>query len=183
MSRIGRLPIQIPEGVKVDVHGSDITVKGPRGELSRSIDPDMLITIEGNTLVVSRPSDGRNHRALHGLTRSLISNMVEGVSSGFKKDLEIVGVGYRAQSAGDKLTLQIGYSHVVEILPPQGITITLSDPQHFSVHGIDKELVGDIAAKIRKLRPPDRYKGKGVRYVGEFVRLKPGKSGKVGAKK
>lgn len=183
MSRIGRMPIQVPEGVQVNIKGNEVRVKGPKGELSRVFDPAISVSLDNNVLNVSRSSDGRIHRSLHGLTRSLLANMVEGVSKGFKKELEIVGVGYRAQSAGTKVTIQVGYSHPVEVIPPAGVSVTVTDPQHISVQGIDRELVGDVAAKIREMRPPDHYKGKGVRYAGERVRLKPGKSGKVGAKR
>lgn len=183
MSRIGRMPIPVPQNVEVDIKKNRVHVKGPKGELSRQLDSQMKITLDEGVLKVSRPSDDRTHRARHGLTRTLLSNMVIGVSEGFKKELEIIGVGYRAQSAGDKLVLQVGYSHPVEITPPDGVSITVADPQHISVQGINKELVGDVAAKIRETRPPDHYKGKGIRYVGERVRLKPGKSGKVGAKR
>jgi large subunit ribosomal protein L6 len=183
MSRIGRMPIIVPKGVEIDIKDNGVKVKGPKGELYYVFNPAIGISLENNMLKVSRPSDERNHRSLHGLTRSLLANMVEGVSKGFKKELEIVGVGYRAQSAGAKLVLQIGYSHPVEINPPAGISIVVADPQHISVQGINKELVGDFAAKIRAVRIPDHYKGKGIRYAGERVRLKPGKSGKVGAKR
>jgi large subunit ribosomal protein L6 len=177
------MPIQVPEGVQVNIKGNEVRVKGPKGELSRVFDPAISVSLDNNVLNVSRSSDGRIHRSLHGLTRSLLANMVEGVSKGFKKELEIVGVGYRAQSAGTKVTIQVGYSHPVEVIPPAGVSVTVTDPQHISVQGIDRELVGDVAAKIREMRPPDHYKGKGVRYAGERVRLKPGKSGKVGAKR
>jgi large subunit ribosomal protein L6 len=183
MSRIGRMPIVVPKGVEVNINGNEVRVKGPKGELSRVIVSSVSVSLDKNTLNVSRSSDERMHRSLHGLTRSLIANMVEGVSKGFKKDLEIVGVGYRAQSAGTKVMLQVGYSHPVEIIPPSGISVIVPDPQHISIQGIDKELVGDFAAKIRAVRLPDHYKGKGIRYAGEHVRLKPGKSGKVGAKR
>ena len=183
MSRIGKMPIEVPQGVEVNIEGSRVTVKGPKGELSRSFDPDISISLVDSTLLVSRPSDSRLHRSLHGLTRSLLSNMVEGVSKGFQKDLELVGVGYRAQKSGDRLVLEVGYSHPVEILPPPEITVEVERTGRISVQGIDKELVGEIAARIRRTRPPDRYKGKGIRYAGEAIRLKPGKSGKVGRKR
>jgi len=177
------MPIPVPQNVEVDIKKNRVHVKGPKGELSRKLDPEMKLAFKEGVLTVSRPSDDRVHRARHGLTRTLLSNMVVGVSEGFKKELEIVGVGYRAQSAGGKLSLQVGYSHPVEISPPDGISIVVVDPQRISVQGINKELVGDVAAKIRDVRPPDHYKGKGIRYAGERVKLKPGKSGKVGAKR
>ena len=183
MSRIGRMPIPLPQGVEVDIKGNEVRVKGPNGELSRSFDPAIAISLNQDTLTVSRPSDNRIHRSLHGLTRSLLANMVEGVSNGFKKELEIVGIGYRAQKVGEKVMLQVGYSHQVEIVPIPGVSVNVLEPQRISVQGIDKQLVGEVAAKIRAVRPPDRYKGKGIRYAGERVRLKPGKSGKVGAKR
>lgn len=183
MSRIGRMPILLPQGVEVDIKGNEVRVKGPNGELSRSFDAAIAISLNQDTLTVSRSSDNRIHRSLHGLTRSLLANMVEGVSNGFNKELEIVGIGYRAQKVGEKVVLQVGYSHKVEIVPISGVSVNVPEPQRISVHGIDKQLVGDVAAKIRSVRPPDRYKGKGIRYAGERVRLKPGKSGKVGAKR
>lgn len=183
MSRIGKMPITLPQGVEVDIKGNEVLVKGPNGELSRSFDPAIAISLDQDTLTVSRSSDNRIHRSLHGLTRSLLANMVEGVSKGFKKELEIVGIGYRAQKVGEKVMLQVGYSHQVEIVPISGVSVNVPEPQRISVQGIDKQLVGEVAAKIRAVRPPDRYKGKGIRYAGERVRLKPGKSGKVGAKR
>lgn len=183
MSRIGREPIPLPQGVEVMIKGSEVTVKGPKGELSRSFNPAISISLEDGNITVSRPSDNRLHRSLHGLTRSLLANMVEGVSKGFQKDLEIVGVGYRAQKVGEKVVFQVGYSHPVEIAPPPEVSVVLVGASRISVQGIDRELVGDVAAKIRALKPPDHYKGKGIRYAGERVRLKPGKSGKVGARK
>lgn len=182
MSRIGRMPIPLPQGVEVQIKGSEVTVKGPRGELSRSFHPAISISLNDNNITVSRPSDNRLYRSLHGLTRSLLANMVEGVSKGFRKDLELVGVGYRAQMVGEKVVLQVGFSHPVEILPPSGISVVAA-ANRITVQGIDKELVGDVAARIRAIRPPDSYKGKGIRYAGERIRLKPGKSGKVGARK
>jgi len=183
MSRIGKMPIPLPPGVKLQVREDEVTVKGPKGELSRSFNPAIAISLSDGMIIVSRPSDDRIHRSLHGLTRSLLANMVEGVSNGFQKDLELVGVGYRAQKVGEKVVLQVGYSHPVEIVPPPGVTVAVAGTQRISVQGIDKQLVGDMAAKIRAIRPPDHYKGKGIRYVGERVRLKPGKAGKVGAKR
>lgn len=183
MSRIGRMPIPLPQGVEVEIKGNEVWVKGPKGELSRSFNPAIAISLNEGTLTVSRPSDDRIHRSLHGLTRSLLANMVEGVSKGFQKDLELVGVGYRAQKVGEKVVLQVGYSHPVEITPLSGVSVVVVEAQRVSVQGIDKVLVGDVAAKIRAVRPPDHYKGKGIRYAGERVRLKPGKAGKVGAKR
>jgi large subunit ribosomal protein L6 len=180
MSRVGIKPISLPQGVKVDIKGSEVAVKGPKGELSRTFHPDMIITLKDGTLIVSRPSDNRSHRSLHGLTRSLLADMIEGVTNGFGKGLELVGMGYRAQKSGDKLLLQVGYTHPVEINPPPGISFTVEGNNRVIVSGIDKQLVGQVAAWIRKVKPPDSYVGKGVRYVGEVVRLKPGKAGKVG---
>jgi len=177
------MPIPLPPGVEVEIRGNEVTVKGPKGELSRSFDPAISISVNDGTITVSRPSDNRIHRSLHGLTRSLLANMVEGVSKGFQKDLELVGVGYRAQTVGEKVELQVGYSHTVEIVPPSGVTVVVVGAQPTSIQGINKESVGDAAAKSRAVRPPEHYKGKGIRYVGEKVRLKPGKSGKVGAKR
>ena len=183
MSRIGEMPIPVPQGVKVSIKENQVTVKGPKGELSRSFNPAMSISMSDGSVTVSRPSDDRLDRSLHGLTRSLLANMVEGVTKGFQKSLELVGIGYRAQMAGEKLVFQVGYSHPVEVSPPPGISFAVVGTSRINVDGIDKELVGDVAAKIRAIRPPDHYKGKGIRYAGEMVRLKPGKSGKVTAKK
>ncbi len=183
MSRIGRLPITVPRGVAVNIKDSEVAVKGPKGELSRSFNRDMAIALKDNVLVVSRPSDSRAHRSLHGLTRSLLANMVEGVSKGYQKDLEIVGVGYRVEKQGDKVMLRVGFSHLVEVVPLPGVTIEVEGNNRIKVIGIDKGQVGEMAARIRALRPPDAYKGKGIRYAGETVRLKPGKAGKaVGAR-
>ena len=179
MSRIGKTPIDIPQGVAVDIKRNRVVVTGPKGELSRSFNADMKIKLDGNILTVSRPSDGRQHRSLHGLTRTLLANMVKGVSQGFEKELEIVGVGYRAEKSGDKLILRVGYSHLVEMTPPAGISIDLEGTNKIKVKGIDREAVGQMAAEIRAARPPDAYKGKGIRYAGEVVRLKPGKAGKA----
>jgi len=183
MSRIGKMPIPLPQGVEVEIKRSEVSVKGPKGELSRCFNPEIAISLKDGTITVSRPSNNRIHRSLHGLTRSLLANMVEGVSKGFQKDLELVGVGYRAQIVGDKVVLQVGYSHPVEVNSTPGVSLVVVGAQRISVQGIDKELVGDVAAKIRAIKPPDHYKGKGIRYVGERVRLKPGKSGKVGTKR
>jgi large subunit ribosomal protein L6 len=183
MSRIGQLPIPLPKGVTVDIQGNEVIVKGPKGELHRSFHPAMSIALKDGSLVVSRPSDQKIYRALHGLTRSLLANMVEGVEKGFERSLEIVGVGYRAQKAGDNLVLQVGYTHPVEISPAPGISLLTEGPNRIKVFGIDKELVGEVAARIRQVHPPDHYKGKGIRYVGERVRLKPGKAGRAVGKK
>ncbi|MCL0076797.1 50S ribosomal protein L6 [Dehalococcoidia bacterium] len=179
MSRVGRRPIPVPEGVEVEFAGGEIAARGPLGTLSRSISPDMSIELSNGVLTVSRPTDSKTHRSLHGLTRTLIANMVQGVSEGFQKDLEIVGVGYRAQLSGEKLIFQLGYSHPVEVSAPPGISFSIKGTNKVMVSGIDKELVGKVSAQIRALRPPDHYKGKGVRYSGEQVRLKAGKSGKA----
>ena len=179
MSRIGRMPIAVPSGVAVNIEGNRVTVSGPKGELSRSLPSDMSINLENNILSVSRPSDGREHRSLHGLTRSLLANMVEGVDKGYEKTLEIVGVGYRAEKVGDNLVIRIGYSHLVEVSPLPGISLDVEGANRIKVTGINKEVVGEMAAEIRAIRPPDAYKGKGIRYAGEKVHLKPGKAGKV----
>jgi large subunit ribosomal protein L6 len=183
MSRIGRLPIAIPSTVDVTIEGRQLTVKGPKGTLSRTLHPDMSIAQEDGTIVVTRPTEQKTHKQLHGLTRTLVNNMVVGVTDGYRKGLEITGVGYRAALNGRKLTLNLGYSHPVEIDPPEGISFELENPTHLAVIGIDKELVGQIAAKVRSTRKPEPYKGKGVRYAGEYVRRKAGKAGKIGAKK
>ncbi len=179
MSRIGRMPITVPPGVTVSIEKDKVAVTGPKGELSRSFNPDIAITQQGNSLTLSRPSDSKEHRSFHGLTRSLLANMVMGVSSGFEKNLEIVGVGYRAEKAGDKLIVRVGYSHPVEISPLPGVSLAAEGTNRIKVTGIDKEAVGEMAARIRRIRPPDVYKGKGIRYAGEQVRLKPGKAGKA----
>jgi len=184
MSRVGRTPIIVPEGVSVDIKDTGVTVTGPKGTLSRQFNPDISINQEGNVLTVSRPSDNKQHRSLHGLTRSLLANMVEGVSKGFERNLEIVGVGYRAEKTGDNLVIRIGYSHPVAVSPlPGGISLAVEGTNRIKVMGINKEVVGEMAAKIRAIRPPDSYKGKGIRYAGEKVRLKPGKAGKAIGKK
>ena len=179
MSRIGKALIDIPQGVVVDIKRNKVVVTGPKGELSRSFNADMKIKLDDNILMVSRPSDGRQHRSLHGLTRTLLANMVKGVNQGFEKELEIVGVGYKAEKSGDKLVLRIGYSHLVEMTPPAGVSIDIEGANRIKVKGIDKQAVGQMAAEIRAARPPDAYKGKGIRYAGEVVRLKPGKAGKA----
>jgi large subunit ribosomal protein L6 len=176
MSRIGKKPIEIPEKVKVELSGSEITVTGPRGVLSRSLHPQIKVTIDKNVITVERPSDSKFHRSLHGLTRQLVANMVEGVHSGFSKMLQVVGVGYRAEMMGKNLRLSVGYSHPIIMKAPEGISFELPEPLKIKVLGIDKELVGMVAAKIRSFRPPEPYKGKGIRYEGEYVRRKAGKT-------
>jgi large subunit ribosomal protein L6 len=179
MSRVGRSPINIPSGVEVAMGGREITVKGPKGTLSRSLPRDITIRQDGATLLVERPSDERLHRALHGLTRSLVSNMVVGVTEGFRKDLEIVGVGYRATAQGpSKLELALGFSHTISVDAPDGITFEVPQPTRITVRGFDKQLVGQVAADIRKIRKPEPYKGKGIRYADERVLRKAGKSAK-----
>jgi len=170
------MPINKPPGVTVAIEGSEVTVKGPKGELRRSLSPDMTIAETDDSLVVTRPSDNREHRAMHGLTRSLLANMVEGVSNGFEKTLEIVGVGYRAEKSGDNLVIKVGYSHPVEVKPLPGVSLAVEGANRIKVSGINKEMVGQMAAEIRSIRPPDAYKGKGIRYAGEVVRLKAGKT-------
>jgi large subunit ribosomal protein L6 len=175
MSRIGKQPIQIPEGVEIDVQPGAVKVKGPKGELSQDVNRDMKVAIDDGTLTVDRPTERGEHRALHGLTRSLIANMVEGVTEGFERRLEIQGVGYRAQLKGKALEMSLGYSHPVTIQAPEGIEFEVPQPTEVVVRGIDKQLVGETAARIRKSRPPEPYKGKGVRYAGEHVARKVGK--------
>jgi large subunit ribosomal protein L6 len=183
MSRIGKTPVTVPNSVKITLDDGFMTVKGPKGELSRQLDKRMIIQLDDGTLTVSRPDDEKESRSQHGLTRSLIANMVTGVSTGFTKNLEMSGVGYRAQLQGSKLVLQVGFSHPVEVEPPKGITFNVEAPTRFSVSGFDKELVGETAAQIRRVRPPEPYKGKGIRYANEVVRRKAGKAGKAGGKK
>jgi large subunit ribosomal protein L6 len=180
MSRIGRKPVPIPQGVQVSLEGGRIVVRGPRGELAWHYPSEMEVTVEDGHLVVRRPSDLPRHRALHGLTRALISNMVVGVSQGFEKRLELVGVGYRAQMQGHKLLLSVGYSHPVEVEPPPGIELQVEGTTQVIVRGSDKQLVGQVAANIRAIRPPEPYKGKGIRYAGEVIRRKAGKGAKGG---
>jgi len=177
MSRIGRKPVPVPNGVTVTVNGPAITVKGPKGELSRKLHPDMQVKVENGNVTVDRPSDEDRHRALHGLTRSLIANMVEGVTQGYKKQLEITGVGYKAEVKPFGLQLALGYSHPVEYRAPAGIKLTAPQPTAVVIEGADKEKVGQVAAEIRALRKPEPYKGKGVKYQGEQVRRKAGKAG------
>jgi large subunit ribosomal protein L6 len=177
MSRIGKLPIPVPSSVKVEISGQNVSVTGPKGSLQREVVPEVRLHLEEGRLIVTRPGDAPRERAMHGLTRALLANMVTGVDAGFRRTLELVGVGYRAQMQGSKLVLALGFSHPVEIDPPEGISFTVEGPR-IHVDGIDKEAVGQVAANIRKLRPPEPYLGKGVRYQGEIVRRKAGKSGK-----
>ncbi len=177
MSRVGKMPITVPPGTVVSIKQGEVTVTGPKGELSRRFSPDMSITLDNDSLIVSRPSDSREHRSLHGLTRTLLANMVEGVANGWEKTLEIVGVGYRAEKVGDKLVINVGFSHPVEVTPLPGVSLAVEGASRIKVSGISKEVVGEMAAEIRAIRPPDAYKGKGIRYAGEPVRLKAGKAG------
>ncbi|MDR2513976.1 MAG: 50S ribosomal protein L6 [Christensenellaceae bacterium] len=179
MSRIGRLPVAIPAGVTVNVSENNlVSVKGPMGQLSQQIHPDMIIQLEGNVLTVSRPSEQKNHKSLHGLSRTLINNMVVGVTSGFTRTLDIVGVGYRAQVQGKNLLINIGYSHPVEMPPADGISFECPSPTRIVVKGIDKQLVGAVAANVRSVRKPEPYLGKGIKYDDEVIRRKEGKTGK-----
>lgn len=182
MSRIGRKPIAIPAGVDVKLNGQEVTVKGPKGTLTSTFHKDMAIAVEGSEILVTRPTDDKEHRALHGLTRSLIANMVEGVSTGFKKELEVNGVGYRAAKQGKNLVLNLGFSHQVIVPEVPGISIEVPGPNQVVISGPDKQQVGQFAAEVREKRPPEPYKGKGIRYAGEHIRRKEGKAGK-GAKK
>ena len=182
MSRIGRKPIAIPAGVEVKVNGNEVSVKGPKGQLVNTFHQDMAIAVEGNEIVVTRPSDVKEHRSLHGLTRTLIANMVEGVTNGFSKQLEVNGVGYRVQKQGKNLVMNLGFSHQVIVPEIDGITIDVPNPNQIIVSGADKQVVGQVAAEIREKRPPEPYKGKGIKYAGEYIRRKEGKAGK-GAKK
>jgi len=179
MSRIGRLPITVPSGVTVNIKDSFVSIKGPKGEISQTFTPDMKIKLEDGKIIVERPSDSKEHRALHGLTRSLLNNMVTGATKGWEKGLEIVGVGFRAEKVGDKLILRVGFSHPIEVTPLPGVQLGIDGPSRVKVTGINKQIVGEMAAGIRGIRPPDVYKGKGIRYVGEAVRIKPGKAGKA----
>jgi len=170
------MPITIPQGVSVKIKDNEVTVTGPKGELRRQFHPDMSITLNNGVVTVLRPSDNRRHRSLHGLTRTLLDNMVKGVSKGFEKTLEIVGVGYRAQKAGDKLVINVGYSHPVEVAPLPGVSLEVEGANRIKVSGANREMVGEMAAEIRAIHPPDAYKGKGIRYLDEKVRLKAGKT-------
>ena len=180
MSKIGDAPIILPSTVNVEKNGQEIMVNGPKGELRLSIDPSISLENEAGKLVFKRKNEQKKVKALHGLTRSLLANMIKGVTEGWSKDLELVGVGFRAQSAGNKLTLNVGYSHTVEIVAPDGINFEVLENTKIKISGIDKQLVGQIAANVKKVRPPDVYKGKGIRYAGEYIRKKLGKAGKVG---
>ena len=176
MSRVGKQPVPVPDGVQVSLDGSTCRVQGPRGELAQDLHPEMGVQLDGGAVVVTRPSDAPGHRALHGLTRALIANMVHGVTTGYSKTLEIVGVGYRAQKKGAELVLSLGYSHTIDYPEPEGITLECPRQDVVVVHGIDKQKVGQVAAEIRSFRPPEPYKGKGVRYQGEQIRRKVGKT-------
>ena len=178
MSRVGNMPITVPAGVEVKIEGNHITVKGPKGSLERDIHPNMKVELDGNEIKVSRPDDTNLNKSLHGTTRALIHNMVEGVVNEFKVELEINGVGYRAQKQGNKLVMSLGYSHPVEMEAPAGITFDLTDANHIVVRGIDKELVGQVANEVRSKRPPEVYRGKGIKYATEHIRRKEGKAGK-----
>ena len=177
MSRIGKRPVDLPKGVTVSLEGQTLKVKGPKGELERTLHREMQIVVEGSTITVNRPSDESNHKALHGLTRTLVANMVEGVSTGFRKQLDIVGVGYKAENRPYGLQLALGYSHPVEYRAPKGIKLTAPAPTSVIIEGANKEVVGQVAAEIRSLRPPEPYKGKGIKYQGEQIRRKAGKAG------
>lgn len=183
MSRIGRMPVTVPSGVQLKIADGGVQVKGPKGELGISLAHPITVSIEGNAVTVARPDEEKRTRQLHGLTRTLIANMVEGVTKGFARNLEIVGVGYRAQMQGKKLSLQLGFSHPVVVEPPAGITLAVEGTNKISVSGADKQQVGQLAAQIRDIRPPEPYKGKGIRYEGEHVRRKLGKAGKTAGKK
>jgi len=179
MSRVGKMPIVVPKGVEVKIAGANVTVKGPKGELSREINAEMTLEQSDGQIVVTRPSDQTRHRAQHGLTRALVNNMVQGVSEGFAKTLEMQGVGYRAQMQGQDLVLAVGFSHPVNVPPPPGIEFEVEGTSRIIIRGINREQVGQVAADVRKIRPPEPYKGKGIRYLGEYVRRKAGKAGKA----
>jgi len=176
VSRVGKNPIGLPEGVEVKINKGTVEVTGPKGNLSGEVNRDIKLDIKDGQLTVSRPNDSKYYKSLHGLYRSLLNNMVEGVTNGFEKKLEIVGVGYKAEMSKDRLTLQLGYSHPIVFLPPEGVEVVVADPTKISVRGIDKHLVGQVAAKIRSFRPPEPYKGKGIKYVDEYIRRKAGKT-------
>ncbi len=178
MSRIGRAPITVPAGVEVTVNGSTVTAKGPKGTLTKTMHSNMAIAMDGNVITVTRPDDAKENRSLHGLTRTLIANMVEGVANGYKKELEINGIGYRAELKGKDLFMKIGYSHDILMTPPEGVTIEVPSPNKVIISGADKQVVGQFAAEVREKRPPEPYKGKGIKYVDEYIRRKEGKAGK-----
>jgi large subunit ribosomal protein L6 len=182
MSRIGRKPVTVPSGVTVTIDGAQVSVKGPRGELHRTFHPEMILTLDDGVVTVARPSDEQRHKALHGLSRTLLSNMVEGVTAGYTKRLEITGVGYKAELKPYGLLMSLGYSHTIEVRAPAGVKLSAPQPTQVLVEGADKEAVGRVASEIRKLRKPEPYKGKGVRYAGEVIRRKAGKAGKAGGK-
>ena len=178
MSRIGRAPITIPAGVEVKVDGSTVTAKGPKGTLTKTMHSNIAIAMEGNVITVTRPNDNKENRSLHGLTRTLIANMVEGVANGYKKELEINGIGYRAELKGKDLFMKIGFSHDILMTPPEGVTVEVPSPNKVIISGADKQMVGQFAAEVREKRPPEPYKGKGIKYVDEYIRRKEGKAGK-----
>ncbi len=178
MSRIGRAPITVPAGVEVKIDGSTVTAKGPKGTLTKTMHSNIAIAMEGNVITVTRPDDNKENRSLHGLTRTLIANMIEGVANGYKKELEINGIGYRAEKKGNDLVMKIGYSHDVIMTEPEGVTVEVPSPNKLIVSGADKEKVGQFAAEIREKRLPEPYKGKGIKYVDEYIRRKEGKAGK-----
>ena len=180
MSRIGRAPITVPAGVEVKIDGSTVTAKGPKGTLTKTMHSNMSIAMEGNVITVTRPNDNKENRSLHGLTRTLIANMIEGVANGYKKELEINGIGYRAEKKGKDLVMKIGYSHDVIMTEPEGVTVEVPSPNKLIVTGADKAAVGQFAAEIREKRLPEPYKGKGIKYVDEYIRRKEGKAGKGG---
>jgi large subunit ribosomal protein L6 len=182
MSRIGKHPVALPKGVTAKVEGNTVSVKGPKGELERTLHDDMKVTLSDGQIVVERPSDEANHKALHGLSRTLVANMVEGVTKGFKKELEMVGVGYKAETRPYGLQMALGFSHPVKYEAPKGIKLSAPAPTQIVVEGANKEIVGQVAAEIRSIRPPEPYKGKGIKYVGEQIRRKAGKAGKAGGK-
>lgn len=181
MSRIGKLPVKIPSGVTVTVHDHTVSVRGGKAELTRQLNPEMKVTVKDGSVVVERPSESKLHRSLHGLTRTLVWNMIEGVSKGYEKQLELVGVGYRASRQGDALVVSVGFSHPVRYPVPAGITIDVPEPTKITIKGASKEEVGQVAAEVRKIRPPEPYKGKGILYRGERIRRKAGKTGKTAA--
>jgi large subunit ribosomal protein L6 len=182
MSRIGKLPVAVPNGVNVTINDGEVAVKGPKGELRQRVLEHVTVKLEENRVIVDRKGDAKEHRAAHGLTRTLVNNMIEGVSKGFRKTLEIQGVGYRAAKSGEKVNLTLGYSHPVSFEPPKGITLSVEGTNKIHIDGIDKQQVGQVAAEIRDLRAPEPYKGKGIRYEGEVIRKKLGKAGKAGKK-